>query len=141
MLIKEVLQKSTDFLRAKNIASPRLDAEMIISHFLNLKRIDLYIKFEQPLTENEIIACREAISRRGRGEPVAYILGKKDFFDRTFLVDKNVLIPRPETELLVEQVVKHVEQLKAKNKTLQEVQNLEIDQLKVLDLGGGSGAR
>jgi release factor glutamine methyltransferase len=129
MLIKEVLQKSTDFLRGKGSLSPRLDAELILSHFLKIKRIELYIKFEQPLSEEEIKLCREAISRRGRGEPVAYILEKKDFYGRTFFVDKSVLIPRPETELLVEEVIKHIENVQRDHK----------DPLKVLDFGGGSG--
>lgn len=105
MIIQEIVERTTQFFRGKNIASPRLDAELLIASVLHLKRIDLYLKFDRPLSEDEVNAARELVRRRSSGEPVAYILGKKDFYGFEFLVDQTVLIPRPETELLVESAI------------------------------------
>ena len=126
MFLKEIVDKSIQFFKDKKIPSARLDAEILISKALNLKRIDLYLKFEQPLSEQEISKCREFIKRRSLGEPVAYIINEKDFFGHTFYVDKNVLIPRPETELLVEAAAQWAFQYPEQ-------------ELKILDLGTGSG--
>lgn len=126
MKIKEILDKSVQFLKDKNFETPRLDAELLISGALNLKRIDLYVKFDQPLNENELESCRQVLRRRIAGEPVAYILGEKDFYGFTFVVNKNVLIPRPDTELVVEEAV----QWCRVNNTNSPV---------ILDLGCGSG--
>jgi len=105
MLLGEILQKTTDFFKEKKIESARLDAELLIAEVLKLKRIELYIKFETPLTDDEIQRCRDFVRRRSLGEPVAYILERKDFYNETFKVTKGVLIPRPETEGLVEEVL------------------------------------
>lgn len=102
MKIQEVLDKTTKFFRDKSIESARLDAELLISSALGLRRIDLYLKFDQPLREEELEKCRGLVKRRTQGEPVAYILQRKEFFGFDFLVDSRVLIPRPETETLVE---------------------------------------
>lgn len=102
MKIQEVLDKTTKFFRDKSIESARLDAELLISAALGLRRIDLYLKFDQPLREEELEKCRGLVKRRTQGEPVAYILQRKEFFGFDFLVDSRVLIPRPETETLVE---------------------------------------
>lgn len=128
MTIKEVLDRTTTFFKEKKFDSPRLDAEILISSALGLKRIDLYLKFESILSENEINLCRDFVKRRSSGEPVAYIIGNKDFFGENFLVNKSVLIPRPETEILVEKILAWVKR------------NNKIDsKLKILDIGTGSG--
>jgi release factor glutamine methyltransferase len=103
-----------------------LDAELLISSGLGLKRIDLYLKFEQPLKEDELQKLREMVKRRSQGEPVAYILGEKDFFGESFFVNSSVLIPRPETETLVETALDWL----TKNPK---------EEIGILDLGCGSG--
>jgi len=126
MNIKEILDRTTGFFREKKIDSPRLDAELLLSHGLGLKRIDLYLKFEQPLKEEELEKLRGLVRRRAQGEPVAYILGEKDFFGEGFQVNSSVLIPRPETESLVEMA-------------LDWQKNHQLKNLRILDLGCGSG--
>lgn len=127
MTIKEVLDKTTTFFKQKGFQSPRLDAELIISHGLDLERLQLYLKFDQPLKEPELEKLRELVKRRATGEPIAYITGKKDFYKNSFLVNKAVLIPRPETETLVEMATEFIENKKP------------FETFRALDIGGGSG--
>lgn len=134
MRIQEVLNKTTQFFKEKKIASARLDAELLISKALGLQRIDLYLKFDQPLKEEEVAACRELVRRRAGGEPVAYIFQEKGFFGLDFFVDSRVLIPRPESELLVE---KCLEILARREMTVEKPE--EKSQARVMDLGCGSG--
>ena len=82
--------------------SPRLDAELLVAHALQLERLQLYLQFDRPLSEAELSAIRELVRRRGAHVPVAYLVGEREFFSLTFAVDERVLVPRPETELLVE---------------------------------------
>jgi release factor glutamine methyltransferase len=103
-----VLTKSQEFLGRKQIPNPRLDAELILSEVLNLERIKLYSNFDKKLTESEKDVYREKIKARGDFKPVAYIIGKKNFYKSNFFVDENVLIPRPETEELIEWVSKEI---------------------------------
>jgi release factor glutamine methyltransferase len=105
MFVKDVLAKSNEFLKTKGFESSRLDAELIIAHVLKMERISLYLKFDQPLSENELSNCRKLIIERAKGVPVAYLLNKKYFYNLEFFVDERVLIPRPETELLVVEVL------------------------------------
>lgn len=127
MKIKDVLEKTTTFFKDKKIASARLDAEILISFGLNLKRIDLYLKHDQPLKDAELEDLRDLVRRRGQGEPVAYIIGEKEFYGLTYRVTSDVLIPRPETEHLVE-------------KALEWIHKKSFDHpVRVLDLGCGSG--
>lgn len=126
MKLKEVLDKTTNFFKDKKIESARLDAELLLASGLGLRRIDLYMKFDQPLSETELQVCRDYVRRRGLGEPVAYILGNKYFYNYEFKVSPKVLIPRPETELLVEDAI-------------QWAKNENIDHLNIFDLGTGSG--
>lgn len=126
MTVKEILDKSTAFLKQKGIETPRLDSEFLLAHTMKLRRMDLYLKFDQPVQENEINKSRDFIVRRSKNEPVAYITGEKDFYKSTFHVGPGVLIPRPETELLVE---KSVDWLKKHPK----------ESCLGLDLGSGTG--
>ncbi len=127
MKLKEVLQKTTQFFQEKGFSTPRLDAEILLCHGLGLRRIDLYLKFDQPLTELETQKCRDLVRRRSTGEPVAYILQEQGFFRRIFHVQPGVLIPRPETELLVEYVLEFI------------LKKSEKKAVSILDLGTGSG--
>jgi len=112
---------AADF-RKRGLSTPRLDAELLLADLLGCRRIDLYIDFERPLSESEQRAFRESIARRRKREPVAYITGKKEFWSLEFAVDPRVLVPRPETETLVEVALKRLP-----------------DGAKLLDLCTGSG--
>ncbi|MBM9548509.1 peptide chain release factor N(5)-glutamine methyltransferase [Leptospira sp. 201903074] len=123
------LKRSTEFLEKKEIPNPRVDAEWILSDLLNLPRIKLYSQFEMPLGQKEIDLYRERILERSKRKPVAYITGKKGFHKFEYLVTEDVLIPRPETEELVDYLWKGKENLK--RNTAGEIQ--------ILDLCSGSG--
>lgn len=126
MILKDILSKSIQFLKDKGFEQPRLEAEILISEALKIRRLDLYLKYEQPLSENEVQNCRDILKRRLTGEPVAYITGDKGFYGFNFKVKKGVLIPRPETELLVEYVEKFFSAKKQ-------------EPLQFLEMGFGSG--
>lgn len=125
MKLKEVLDKTIVFFKEKKIETPRLDAELLFAHVLKLERIQLYMKFDQPMQETELVVLRELVRRRIQGEPVAYILGYRDFYGYRFEVNSSTLIPRPETEHLVEEVVKWAADKEKR--------------LAMIDLGSGSG--
>ncbi|MFT3782485.1 MAG: peptide chain release factor N(5)-glutamine methyltransferase [Nibricoccus sp.] len=120
----EILKKTADFFSAKGIEHPRLDAELLVGHALGLKRMQLYLQFERLLTEPELEKIRPLVRRRSQREPLQYILGEAEWFGLKLKVDKRVLIPRPETELLAELVT----------------QALPTAPSRILDLGTGSGA-
>lgn len=105
MRLKDVLQKTTAFFSEKGFASARLDTELLFASALKWERIQLYMNYDYPLSAAELDACRALVRRRAQGEPIAYILGTRDFYKSTFSVEPGVLIPRPETELLVEETV------------------------------------
>lgn len=107
--IKRLMKWTTGYFREQGIDTPRLDAELLVSDRLGLDRVRLYMEYERPLNAEERGAIRDAVRRRASGEPMAYILGSWGFRDLDLAVDPRVLIPRPETELLVEQALAAVE--------------------------------
>jgi release factor glutamine methyltransferase len=103
--IKELLKVTTDYLEKKEIESPRLSAEILLAHQLEIDRIKLYLRFDQPLHEKEVSGYRSLIKRRLSREPIQYITGVQEFWSMDFRVGPQVMVPRPETELLVEHVL------------------------------------
>lgn len=126
MKLKEVFEKSVQFFKDKKIDSARLDAEILLAHVLKVDRLQIYLKYDQPLSEAEISACREVVRRRSQGESVAYITGEKGFYGENYFVGPGVLVPRPETESLVEEAIKFITENK-------------LESPRVLDLGAGTG--
>ena len=102
MTTREILQKSASWLAGKGFESARLEAELLLAHLLATDRVGLYVDPDRPLTPDEIDAYRELLQRRAAGEPVAYLTGKREFFGLEFEVTPDVLVPRPETEMLVD---------------------------------------
>lgn len=103
--VVELLKRSRDWLAERDVPSPRLDAELLLGHVLGLDRLRLYTAFDRPVDPPELERMRGLIRRRAAGEPIAYIVGHKEFYGRDFAVDARVLIPRPDTELLVERAL------------------------------------
>jgi len=102
MRILDVIQRSTDFLTRKGVASPRLQVELLLAHLLRMPRLQLYLSYERALTTAELDALRALVQRRGQREPLQYIVGSTSFCGLEIALNRNVLIPRPETELLAE---------------------------------------
>ena len=102
LTIGEILRRSTAYLREKGSSSPRLDADLLLAHALGVERLELYTDSERPLTAPELARARELVGRRARREPVAYVLGERAFRRLRLGVGPEVLVPRPETEILVE---------------------------------------
>ncbi len=100
--IRKVLAWASDDLKKRGVSSPRLDAELLLGRVLRMDRVGLLIDADRPLAKEELGRYREMHQRRRAGEPVAYLLGVREFYGRPFLVDRRVLIPRPDTEHLVE---------------------------------------
>ena len=102
MTIGEVLRRSTDHLAARGAGRPRLEAERLLAHALGLERVELYMHLDRPLSIAELDGARALVRRRAAGEPLQYVLGEWGFRRLTLRVDARALIPRPETETLVE---------------------------------------
>lgn len=117
----EILLLSTTYLQERGIANARRQAEELFCDALGLNRMQLYLNFERPLTEEELTLCRERLVRRAKGEPVQYIHGSVEFYDCSFVVNPAVLIPRQETEILVDKVVKELTQQDLTNKILWDI--------------------
>lgn len=125
--IKEILNKTEEYFKSRNISSPRLDAEVLLADLLETERVKLYVNFDYPLKKVEISKYREMVKKRAQGTPVSYLTQKKEFMSLEFHVEPGVLIPRPETEELVEKIL--------------EVVREETDLSgKIVDVGTGSGA-
>lgn len=105
LTVLEILRRTADFLTGKGVESPRLNAELLVGHALGLPRMRLYLEFERLLTEPELERIRPLVRRRGAREPLQYILGETEFHGLKLKVDRRALIPRPETERLVELVI------------------------------------
>ena len=125
----DVINRTTPFLENHGVESPRLNIELLLAHLLAKRRLDLYLEFERELDEPTLEKLREMVKRRAAGEPLQYIIGEAEFCGLKFAVDRRVLIPRPETELLVETAL---EQLK-------EGVRSQKSEVKIIDLCTGSG--
>jgi release factor glutamine methyltransferase len=123
--LAEVLRGATDYLAARGIESPRVDAELLLARALGLERIELYTQHDRPLTEGERAAVRELVRRRGTREPLAYVLGDWGFRRLTLKTDARALVPRPETEVVVERCLALLD---------------GVDRPRVADVGTGTGA-
>lgn len=119
--ILRMITWGADYFKKKGVDSPRLTIELILAHVLKISRFDLYLQFDRPLVTAELDELRGMIRRRAAREPLQYILGETQFYRRRFEVDRSVLIPRPETELLVEELLRRAQSLRC------------------LDIGTGSG--
>jgi release factor glutamine methyltransferase len=119
-----MLEWGTDYLHAKDIASPRLSMEYLVAELLQLKRLQLYLQFDRPLSTDQLDALKPMIKALVEGQPLQYVLGNQPFCGLSIKVDSRALIPRPETEELVYWILEHIEEDRA---------------FKLLDLGSGSG--
>ncbi len=124
--VLKLLKETQSYFAGKHIRSARLDAELLLGHCLGKSRVQLYLDYEQPVGDDELSAYREMVRRRGAREPVAYITGEKEFWSLPFAVNPSVLIPRPETEILVQEALSILSQMRGP--------------ARLLEIGVGSGA-
>lgn len=124
LTILDVITKSTEYLDRKGIESPRANAEILLANILNCKRLELYLMYDKPLRDSELNSYREYLKRRSNYEPIQYITGSVEFYTLELKVTPAVLIPRPETEILVEVIIDSVK---------------KEDELFILDFGSGCG--
>ncbi len=122
--ILEVLRWTTNYFKEKDIPHARVEAEVVLAHALGLRRIDLYLMYDKPLSREELATCRKFIKRRANREPSQYITGHREFWSLDFEVNPDVLIPRPETEILVEKAINCIRERSYRS---------------MIDIGTGSG--
>jgi release factor glutamine methyltransferase len=125
LTLGEVLAATTGYLSRKGIESPRLDAELILARAFGMSRLELYTSFDRPLNESELAVARPLVERRGRREPLAYVLGDWDFRRLTLRTDARALVPRPETEVVAERALAAI---------------AGLAEPRVVDVGTGTGA-
>ncbi|MEM8709390.1 MAG: peptide chain release factor N(5)-glutamine methyltransferase [Planctomycetota bacterium] len=130
---REMLELARGFLERKGLGEARLEAEILVGHALGLDRLGLFMRLDQPIQASEVDAARDLLVRRGRREPTAYIVGRREFFGRDFAVGAGVLVPRPETELIIDRGREWAQAV------LAERGNEETAGLRILDVGTGSG--
>ena len=130
--ILKLLKWTTSYFQSHNIDSPRATAEILLAHGLSINRIDLYLRYDQPIFSKELVIFKELIKRRIQREPVAYIIGTKEFWSMELWVTPSVLIPRPETECLVENGLSILSESNASGQPSQPP--------RILEIGTGSGA-
>ncbi|MBO5245090.1 MAG: peptide chain release factor N(5)-glutamine methyltransferase [Selenomonadales bacterium] len=123
--IGKILDWTKQYFKEKGVDTPRLDAEVLLSHVVKCDRIHLYVNFDRPLVDEELAEFRGMVKARAERTPVAYILGEKEFMGHPFRVTPDVLIPRPDTEILVEEAIRLLE---------------GKDDARIVDIGTGSGA-
>lgn len=127
MTVRDILNESTKALEAAGIPSPRLDAEVLLSFCLGCERLEFYKNPARRINDKELAVFQKLVDRRLKWEPVAYIIGRKEFWSFVLEVNNSVLIPRPDTEVLVEE-------------TLNIIKTINSAEIKILDIGTGSGA-
>jgi release factor glutamine methyltransferase len=125
--VLEVIRWTVARFTERDLATPRLDAELLVAHALGLPRVQLYVQFDRPLLPDELAAIRALIKRRQAGESVAYLVGKKEFWGLEFAVDARVLVPRPDTETLIEEA-------------RERLAGAVVESPRLADVGTGSGA-
>lgn len=123
-LLLETLQGGSDYLTRKGIEDPRLNMEHLLAHVLGCRRLDLYLRFNEPLHENDLEPLRQLLRRRGEGEPLQHLLGTVEFCGHELICDSRALVPRPETEFLTEDVIRRLR---------------AAPPASILDVGAGSG--
>jgi len=126
--VLDILNWTVEYLDKKSIEEGKYKTELLLSHVLEMKRFDLYLNFDRPLSQKERDTFKEFLNRLVKNEPIQYILGKWEFYGYEFIVNENVLIPRRETEELVERVIKYL------------ISTNKADLVNILDIGTGSGA-
>ncbi len=129
--IGRILKWTENFFKEKGIESPRLDAEVLLGHVLEKERIYLYVHFDEPLQPQELTEYREAIKQRIRRVPVAYIIGQREFMGLTFHVTEDTLVPRPDTEILVQAAIERLKKMSDAE---------EARPVRFADIGTGTGA-
>ena len=124
LTIREIKERTETFFKKKSVPNAKLDTDILIAHSLGIKRLDIYLDLDRPLTEAQLTDLRSLVKRRASREPLQYIIGNTEFYGLTLKVDPRALIPRHETEELIELIV----------------ERLEAPPKRILDLGTGSGA-
>jgi len=139
--ILELLRWTADYFRDKGVSEPRASAEVLLAHVLGASRLDLYLRYDQPLSPMELALFKALMVRRREGEPVAYLPGHKEFWSLDFRVTPAVLIPRPETEVLVQAVLEAAQDFGAEPETPKtENRKPKTEPPWGLEIGVGSGA-